>query len=408
MAVNEDLSAYSTTAASNTPAGGSNIGPDLDNHLRDIKRNVRRVAERYQGTTTPEAFRGREWIDTSATASTKLEVKLNDGSNEVVITEIDTSAGTSTPVVHGTAIPKGSMAVQAANAVDITGGEINGTIGGTTPDAGNFTTLGASGVITGESNLTLEPSSGGVTSTLIGYGAATTLRMRQAGGTKSSPSAITDNSVMLNLHGEGHDGTTTGLGAYIQARSSEAWSVGNHGSRLAFATTPAGSETNAVIFTLKADGTGQFENGLRLQSGQTLLDQYDEGTFTPKIWDASLSDGEGQTYTTQLGYWTRIGNRFFISGEVGLSSLGTLTTSDVVRLGGFPVICSATARDGLQIQFAASLGQSAAGLTVSGRIASSTDYATLFEWGATTGHTNFTLAELTANGRLEFSGNFEV
>ena len=93
MAVNEDLSAYSTTAASNTPAGGSNIGPDLDNHLRDIKRNVRRVAERYQGTTTPEAFRGREWIDTSATASTKLEVKLNDGLKEVVITEIDTSAG---------------------------------------------------------------------------------------------------------------------------------------------------------------------------------------------------------------------------------------------------------------------------------------------------------------------------
>ena len=149
MAVNEDLSAYSTTAASNTPAGGSNIGPDLDNHLRDIKRNVRRVAERYQGTTTPEAFRGREWIDTSATASTKLEVKLNDGSNEVVITEIDTSAGTSTPVVHGTAIPKGSMAVQAANAVNIDGGTIDGTpIGGTTPSTGAFTTLEATGATT--------------------------------------------------------------------------------------------------------------------------------------------------------------------------------------------------------------------------------------------------------------------
>ena len=41
MAVNEALSALSTTSASNTPAGSDSIGTDLDDHLRDIKKNIR-------------------------------------------------------------------------------------------------------------------------------------------------------------------------------------------------------------------------------------------------------------------------------------------------------------------------------------------------------------------------------
>jgi hypothetical protein len=41
MAVTEALSALSTTAASNTPAGTDSIGTDLDDHLRDIKKNIR-------------------------------------------------------------------------------------------------------------------------------------------------------------------------------------------------------------------------------------------------------------------------------------------------------------------------------------------------------------------------------
>lgn len=44
MAVNEALSALSQTSASNTPAGDDPIGTDLDNHLRDIKKNIRYAA----------------------------------------------------------------------------------------------------------------------------------------------------------------------------------------------------------------------------------------------------------------------------------------------------------------------------------------------------------------------------
>ena len=102
MAVNEDISAYSTTAASNTPAGSATVGPDLDNHLRDIKRNIRRATERFQGPTTPEAFRGREWMDTSGTGSNVIDLVVYDGANEVPYLEIDTSAGTARPIIDGT------------------------------------------------------------------------------------------------------------------------------------------------------------------------------------------------------------------------------------------------------------------------------------------------------------------
>lgn len=47
MPVSETLPSYSTTASSNTPAGSASVGPDLDDHLRDIKKNIATMA--YDG-----------------------------------------------------------------------------------------------------------------------------------------------------------------------------------------------------------------------------------------------------------------------------------------------------------------------------------------------------------------------
>lgn len=44
MAVNESITdSYTTVAASNTPAGSDSIGSDLDDHLRDMKKNIKVV-----------------------------------------------------------------------------------------------------------------------------------------------------------------------------------------------------------------------------------------------------------------------------------------------------------------------------------------------------------------------------
>lgn len=55
MAVNEALNAYSTTAASNTPAGTDNVGSDLDDNLRDIKKNTAYAARFVEDATLSAA-----------------------------------------------------------------------------------------------------------------------------------------------------------------------------------------------------------------------------------------------------------------------------------------------------------------------------------------------------------------
>jgi hypothetical protein len=297
MAVNEDLSAYSTSAASNTPSGSSNVGPDLDNHLRDIKRNVRRVAERYQGVTTPEAFRGREWLDTSGTAATKLELTMNDGSNEVPYMDFDTSAGTARPIIDGTTVPADSMAIQAKSSVDIDGGAIDGAvIGANSAAAGTFTSLTA---------------------------------------------------------------------------------------------------TN-------------FTAGIKLQSGQDTLDQYDEGVWTPTLQDSSASDGEGQTYSSQDGEYTRIGRVVFVSGKVTISSKGTLTGNNSARIAGLPFAAAAGTRGTLVINFADSMGLAAAGQSMVGYIVGGNSHSLLYVWDSTAGTTLQTIDDIDSTMAIEFSGTYFV
>src|SRR5690606_11755573 len=85
-----------------------------------------------------------------------------------------------------TTLGLGSMATQAASAVAITGGTINGvTIGGTTPAAGTFTTVDASGQVTiTNAGLRLTTTSNGIAS-FVNFG------LRNFGIQTSSPNAYT-------------------------------------------------------------------------------------------------------------------------------------------------------------------------------------------------------------------------
>jgi len=79
MAVDESLNALSTTASSNTPAGADIVGVDLDNHLRDIKKNIRIAAEHAQGILNPTGFAGQLHADRSRSASGIITLRLHDG-----------------------------------------------------------------------------------------------------------------------------------------------------------------------------------------------------------------------------------------------------------------------------------------------------------------------------------------
>lgn len=69
-----------------------------------------------------------------------------------------------------------------------------------------------------------------------------------------------------------------------------------------------------------------------------LLDWYEEGTFTPTIVGTS-SAGVG-TYTTQVGRYTRIGNRVMFNLSLDWSAH---TGTGNMRIGGLPFTSNATA-----------------------------------------------------------------
>jgi len=134
-----------------------------------------------------------------------------------------------------------------------------------------------------------------------------------------------------------------------------------------------------------------------------------QGTWTPTIQDSSLSDGEGQTYTSQSGSYMKIKNYIFITGDVGINSLGTLTTTQGASIAGLPFT---SVNDGnnvgaVVIQSADSLSITA-GHNLTGAVAANSTRISLNLYDSTIGTSTFLISELTAGGRVSFVGFYRV
>jgi hypothetical protein len=157
------------------------------------------------------------------------------------------------------------------------------------------------------------------------------------------------------------------------------------------------------------NGAPVMDNGVYLQSTETLLKNYDEGTFTPFITDNTNSDGEGQAYTTRVGKYTRIGNICHYNIRLDVSSLGTLTTGETARIGGLPFTSSTTSGYRAPIQVGRADGLNiTAGTSVNGYIGENADSILLLNFDSATGTSFLTLAEFTASGDISVSGSFEI
>lgn len=169
-------------------------------------------------------------------------------------------------------------------------------------------------------------------------------------------------------------------------------------------------------------GQHVFEETLELNSGKiafpviqaastdvNTLDDYQEGTWTPSIADATLDgSGEGQVYSVQVGTYTKIGDRVFFNFHVNISDLGTLTTSEAATVMGLPFTVKATGREasisiGIGVSLAISAGQ-----TVTGFGNQNAATIRLELWDATAGTSVLLISELSAGGVLFGAGHFEV
>lgn len=142
----------------------------------------------------------------------------------------------------------------------------------------------------------------------------------------------------------------------------------------------------------------------------TSFGDYEEGTFTPGVADNSLDgSGESQTYSIQLGRYTKIGNQVFIQIRVRPSSLGCLTTSNACRIVGLPFVSSDVTNNfpsvcvgnggTLSIPSETSLG---------GHIVVNGSYIEMKLWDNIVGATSLLLSELSDDGMLMISAHYEV
>lgn len=88
-----------------------------------------------------------------------------------------------------------------------------------------------------------------------------------------------------------------------------------------------------VSGTTTATGAITSTGGIYLggTAAANLLDDYEEGTFTPTL---TPSSGSITTYSNQLGYYTKVGNRVFCTIRISVTNIGT--ASGDMYFGGLP------------------------------------------------------------------------
>ena len=149
-------------------------------------------------------------------------------------------------------------------------------------------------------------------------------------------------------------------------------------------------------------------------NGQDFLASFSDvetGVFTPQIADDNRDgSGECQAYTTQIGRYTKIGNRVLFSIYIATSSIGSLNTAQAAAIVGLPFtsINSTNARHAITSGFGRTMVQATAGASVAGYINANVSAIILESWDVAEGSTFLTLTEWSADGALTVAGVYEI
>jgi hypothetical protein len=142
-------------------------------------------------------------------------------------------------------------------------------------------------------------------------------------------------------------------------------------------------------------------------AGANTMSDFEIGTWTPTLLDATLNAGESQGYENTAGHYLKIGPRVFIGCRIAMTSLGSLTGSEQANIGGLPFTSASTASTENGFGFGQGDGLAiTAGNTVSGQIYTNINHIRLRVWDATTGASALTVTQVSADGILIFSGQY--
>lgn len=135
------------------------------------------------------------------------------------------------------------------------------------------------------------------------------------------------------------------------------------------------------------------------------------GTWLPVVCDNDLSSGEGQTAQTQSdNTYIRITDKLcFISCQISMASLGTLTTTHAVQITGLPFTANNLAGQQCVFEVADYSGLSiTAGVSLKAYAVANTKTIRLVMHDGAAASSDFLLSNLTASGTLKFSGMYQI
>jgi len=177
-----------------------------------------------------------------------------------------------------------------------------------------------------------------------------------------------------------------------------------------------GSGANITIATGKSklvylDGAGSGAAVVDALANNESTSAVTSGTFTPTLGDDLSITNRSQAYNTQVGNYTKVGNRLFFDLTVELSSKGSMTASNQVFIGGLPEACKTqtslvtTVNCGIGQAFSITAGYVPVGLVQSGEQA-----IRMGLWDAAAGPSILLVSEITtgSNNKIVLSGSYPV
>jgi len=153
-----------------------------------------------------------------------------------------------------------------------------------------------------------------------------------------SHSTTTSALAVLDVHAESTGAMADGFGPQIRFISEDSGDVENTAATLNVIRDGADTAA-AFVFNAGASETVRMPSsgGITFNgdtSSSNALNDYEVGTFTPTINASSVS------YNTQIGRYTKIGNRVFIDIYINISSISTTSSYSIIL--GLPFASSAT------------------------------------------------------------------
>lgn len=196
-------------------------------------------------------------------------------------------------------------------------------------------------------------TSWGSTGAVLGYWAnssSTTnlIFAKSRGTTVGSQGLSVDGDALGSVYSYGSDGAALQPATRILSSVDGTAAAGNMPGRIQFYTTPSGSTTPAEVARFTSDkylrmasGTGGIQfNGDT--AAANALDDYEEGTFTPIV--KGLSAAGSPTYSTQSGYYVKVGNIVHVEVYLAWTNLTGSGGGGLMRFDNLPFNFNAAAR----------------------------------------------------------------